>query len=61
MRTTQLTLLFLREPREKQRVSNVTFLVDTAAHLEATSIDSTSDFACAAVEIETLPNVSFVR
>jgi putative transposase len=34
-RTTQLTLLFLRELREKQQVSDVTFLVDDAAHLKA--------------------------
>jgi transposase-like protein len=34
-RTTQLTLLFLRELREKQQLSNVTFLVDDAAHLKA--------------------------
>ena len=33
-RTTQLTLLFLRELREKQQVSNVTFLVDDAHHLK---------------------------
>jgi putative transposase len=34
-RTTQLTVLFLRELREKQQLSNVTFLVDDAAHLKA--------------------------
>ena len=33
-RTTQLTLLFLRELREKQQVSDVTFLVDDAHHLK---------------------------
>jgi putative transposase len=33
-RTTQLTLLFLRELREKQHVSDVTFLVDNAHHLK---------------------------
>jgi putative transposase len=33
-RTTQLTMLFLRELREKQHVSDVTFLVDDAHHLK---------------------------
>jgi putative transposase len=33
-RTTQLTLLFLRELHEKQQVSDVTFLVDKAHHLK---------------------------
>lgn len=33
-RTTQLTLPFVRELREKQQVSDVTFLVDDAHHLE---------------------------
>jgi putative transposase len=33
-RTTQLTLLFLRELREKQQLSDVTFLVDNAHHLK---------------------------
>ncbi|WP_380675878.1 IS6 family transposase [Salinigranum sp. GCM10025319] len=33
-RTTQLTLLFLRELREKQQVSDVMFLVDDAHHLK---------------------------
>jgi putative transposase len=33
-RTTQLTLLFLRELRDKQQVSDVTFLVDDAHHLK---------------------------
>ena len=33
-RTTQLTLLFLRELREKQHISDVTFLVDDAHHLK---------------------------
>ena len=31
---TQLTLLFLHELREKQQVSDVTFLVDDAHHLK---------------------------
>ncbi|WP_142860713.1 IS6 family transposase [Salinigranum halophilum] len=35
-RTTQLTVLFLRELREKQHLSNTTFLIDDAAHLKAT-------------------------
>ncbi len=34
-RTTQLTVLFLRELREKQQPSDVTLLVDDAAHLNA--------------------------
>ena len=34
-RTTQLTVLFLRELREKQQLSDVTFLIDDAAHLKA--------------------------
>ncbi|WP_380676781.1 IS6 family transposase [Salinigranum sp. GCM10025319] len=34
-RTTQLTVLFLRELREKQQLSDVTFLIDAAAHLKA--------------------------
>jgi putative transposase len=33
-RTTQLTLLFPRELREKQQVSDVTFLIDDATHLK---------------------------
>jgi putative transposase len=33
-RTTQLTVLFLRELREKQQLSDVTFLVDDAHHLK---------------------------
>ena len=33
-RTTQLMLLFLRELREKQRLADVTFLVDDAHHLK---------------------------
>ncbi|WP_380674660.1 IS6 family transposase [Salinigranum sp. GCM10025319] len=33
-RTTQLTVLFLRELREKQQISDVTFLVDKAHHLK---------------------------
>jgi putative transposase len=33
-RTTQLTVLFLRELREKQQISDVTFLVDNAHHLK---------------------------
>ncbi len=33
-RTTQLTLLFLRELHEKQQVSDVTFLVDDSHHLK---------------------------
>jgi putative transposase len=33
-RTTPLTVLFLRELREKQQVSDVTFLVDDAHHLK---------------------------
>jgi len=34
-RTTQLTVLFLRELREKQQFSSPTFLIDDAAHLKA--------------------------
>ncbi|WP_136590990.1 IS6 family transposase [Salinigranum halophilum] len=34
-RTTQLTVLFLRELREKQQLSDTTFLIDDAAHLKA--------------------------
>ena len=34
-RTTQLTVLFLREVREKQHVDNATVLVDAAPHLTA--------------------------
>ncbi|WP_255152638.1 IS6 family transposase [Halorarius halobius] len=34
-RTTQLTVLFLRELRDKQQVEQATFLVDDAAHLKA--------------------------
>ncbi|WP_152039527.1 IS6 family transposase [Salinigranum salinum] len=34
-RTTQLTLLFLRELREKQHRNDVTFLIDAATHLKA--------------------------
>jgi len=34
-RTTQLTLLFLRELREEQQVEQATFLVDGAHHLKA--------------------------
>jgi putative transposase len=34
-RTTERTLLFLRELREKQQVSQATFLVDDAHHLKA--------------------------
>jgi putative transposase len=34
-RTTQLTLLFLRELRDKQQVEQATFLVDGAHHLKA--------------------------
>jgi transposase-like protein len=34
-RTTQLTVLFLRELRDKQQVEHVTFLVDNAHHLTA--------------------------
>jgi putative transposase len=34
-RTTQLTVLFLRELREKQHVDDATFLVDAAPHLTA--------------------------
>lgn len=34
-RTTQLTVLFLRELREKQQVEQATFLVDGAHHLKA--------------------------
>ena len=34
-RTTQLTVLFLRELRDKQQVKDVTFLVDAATHLKA--------------------------
>lgn len=34
-RTTQLTVLFLREPRDKQQVEHATFLVDGAHHLSA--------------------------
>jgi putative transposase len=33
-RTTQLIVLFLRELREKQQISDVTFLVDKAHHLK---------------------------
>jgi putative transposase len=33
-RTTQLTVLFLRELREKQQISDVAFLVDKAHHLK---------------------------
>ena len=33
--TTQLTVLFLRELREKQQVEDVTILVDAATHLKA--------------------------
>jgi putative transposase len=34
-RTTQLTVLFLRELRDKQQVNDITFLIDDAAHLKA--------------------------
>ena len=34
-RTTQLTVLFLRELREKQQIERATFLIDAAAHLIA--------------------------
>jgi len=34
-RTTQLTLLFLRQLRDKQQVEQATFLVDGAHHLKA--------------------------
>jgi putative transposase len=32
-RTTRLTMLFLRQLRDKQQVNDVTFLIDDAAHL----------------------------
>jgi len=35
-RTTQLTVLFLRELRDKQQVEQATFLVDESHHLKAT-------------------------
>ena len=34
-RTTQLTVLFLRELREKQQLTDITFLIDAATHLKA--------------------------
>jgi putative transposase len=34
-RTTELTVLFLRELREKQQLTDVTFLIDAATHLKA--------------------------
>jgi putative transposase len=59
-RTTQLTVLFLREPREKQQITDVTFLVDDAHHLKNALERSASGFECAAMEIGTPSNGSFV-
>jgi hypothetical protein len=42
-------------------VSNVTGFVVDAARLENALDDPVSEFACGAVEIETVPNVSIVR
>jgi putative transposase len=60
-RTTERTLLFLRELREKISVEQATFLVDAAHHLTNALSRSASDFRCVTTEIGLLSNVSSER
>ena len=60
-RTTQFTVLFLRELREQQQVERATFLVDGAIHLASALNRLGLDFRYENTEIGTLSNVSFER
>jgi len=56
-RTTQLTVLFLRELRDQQHLDDAAFLVDAAPHLTAALDRLGLHFVSVATEIETASNV----
>ena len=57
-RTTQFTVLFLREVHEKWQISNVTSSSITRTTARMCWSDSASDFACDVMEVRALSNMS---